>query len=325
MIWYPVIDFFKGRTGRVLVFSALFLVIFWLITRQHARTARERDGVQPKPAKSPEADWFSVTDLKEGFQPFLAPVSRPEAENVPPFEPLPQPDPEAPPAPLILKQHKADDTKPLAKSPQENSLMPKIELEEGDLLHCQLLARVRSDQRDAPVRARLTRPLIRHGRTVLPAGTNLIGHLGSSDNGRMRFENTWKVEVTKDNRIELNGQVQEAAIEPLKRQHLASDGSSGIPAKTIEPETKPNQSLKKIVGTFASAAARMAQDRTRTALGDEIPASARNVLLEGSSDLIEERTQLPSVANNSAIGPHYEIPAGTTFYIQILASDNVVE
>lgn len=338
MSWYSVIDFIKGRTGRVLVFAALFLVIFVLIARHHARKSREQETVKTTLVKPPAAQWwsdssqpkeknageYSTTELNENFEPFLPPVARPAPpiSEPPPEAPKPEPEPVAPLEPLILSQRPLQAVEPKPMEPATGPPSQAFVLEEGDLLRCQLLAPVTSQQRDAPVRARLSAPLIRQGRIILPAGTQLMGRTRSFEGGRVQFDRKWIVELPRGERAEIVGEAQEGAFDIASRSYLATDGSVGIPARTTEPDDKADHPWRNILGTLVSAAGRMSQDRTRTALGDHIPASGRNVLLEGVSDLVNEHTEgLTETPRASAPGTLAEMPAGTGFYIEVQGSE----
>jgi hypothetical protein len=334
MSWYSVIDFIKGRTGRVLVFAALFLVIFVLIARHHTRKTREAEIVDTTLARLPAAQWwgdssqpqetqpndFSVTDRKEGFEPYLPPVLKPDPPVPAPAPETPDVKPDVPLEPLILSQRALEDGESHAEDRPTESPPAALAVEDGDLLHCQLLSRVTSEQLAAPVQARVTAPLIRRGRVIIPVGTKLSGSIRSVEGGRMRFDEKWSVEWPLGDRAKISGDVQEASFDPASRQYLASDGSAGIPARIIVPPEKEDHAWKKILGTFASAAGRMSQERTRTAIGDQIPASARNVLLEGVSDLVDDQTEaLTAIPTESHPKPHAEIQSGTGFYIEVHA------
>ncbi len=52
MSWYTVIDFAKSRVGRVLIFSAAFLVILLLLAKRYRDDLREKEGISES---SPEA------------------------------------------------------------------------------------------------------------------------------------------------------------------------------------------------------------------------------------------------------------------------------
>jgi len=221
---------------------------------------------------------------------------------------------------MILSQRPLAVTRPDDSSEPGKLSTPVIDLNSGDLLHCQLIARVTSEQKDAPVRARSTAPLIRRGRVILPAGTNLSGQMRSVEGGQMQFDRKWAVQLPSGARAQIEGVAQQMAFDPASRRHLATDGNPGIPSHTTAVQERKDSSWKKILGTFASAAGRMTQERTRTALGDQIPASARNVLLEGASDLVDDRTEaLTAIPTESRPKPHAEVPPGTVFYIEIQA------
>ncbi|MBK1884413.1 TrbI/VirB10 family protein [Luteolibacter pohnpeiensis] len=335
MSWYSIIDFFKGRTGRVLIFSAIFLVVFLLMAKRYRDKTSNEDQVIAAFPKPPGGQWWSdtslpkeqevdyvVTDRRANYQSYHPPaVTVPDLASrfIPPVEKSEELI-DIPREPLILTQRtaEADENSPNTESvhkPETDNLF-----EEGDLLHAVLMAPVSSDQQDAPVQARLSAPFVRNGKTILPLGTRIFGRLRSSQNGRMYFDRKWTIDLASGDKIEITGVIQESSQDPVSGDYLTTDGQSGIQGIVTEPKEKEDHHWEKLAGTFASAAGRIAQDRTRTAIGDQIPASGRNILLEGTSDLIDDYTDNLGNLDSETLKPRnpVSIPSGTRFYLQVI-------
>lgn len=338
---YPVLDFLRSRLGQMLVLSVVVIVIIVGVGAYHQKHQQDvfAAGAFPRASEHPLHD-RGKTIRVEGKNVYGHVESNPTFESFqPPVETLPAPEPILPILNLDpLPQSDPDPFQPIssliaseraAPEPQSTTVpeppTPVLSIEPGALLHCQLTSTVSSDQGNAPVQAILTRPFIRRGRPILPVGTRLIGKLQGGKEDRMYFADEWQAEFPSGQWVTLNGQVQEKAYNMTSGQYLASDGQNGLPAITQTPPDKGNQRWLRLLGTFGSAATRVAQNRTRTAFGDHIPASARNVLLEGAGGLIEDWMSGLGVrpgTSSSLQKERLSLVVGTAFYISIFAGNH---
>lgn len=334
---YPVLDFLRSRLGQMLVLSVVVIVIIVGVGAYHQKHQQDvfAAGAFPRASEHPLHDRgktirvegknvYGYVESNPTFESFQPPVETPPEPKPQPILPLLNLDP-APrlnpepfqPIPSLIASERATPESQSTTAP-ESPTPATLAIEPGALLHCQLTSTVSSDQGNAPVQAILTRPFIRRGRPILPVGTRLIGKLQGGKEDRMYFANEWKAELPSGQWIALNGQVQEKAYDLSSGKYLASDGQTGLPAITQTPPNQSNQKWLNLLGTFGSAATRVAQNRTRTAFGDHIPASARNVVLEGGGDLIEDWMAVLTVRPEAGFSPQRErlpLVAGTRFYL----------
>ena len=336
---YSVIDFLKSRLGQMLVLSAVVIVVIIGVGAYHQKKQQETlaMGAFPRASEHPSydrgktmrvdgKDVYGHVESNASFEPFEPPSEmevEPEPQFVLPMTNLdPQPRVERdrfePMPSLIASERSAPELSDLPVSQVKD---PGLKIVEGALLHCQLTAPVSSNQGRAQVQAKLTKPYYVRGRMLLPIGTQLQGKLQNGKGDRMYFTEEWQAKLPSGKWTSLNGQVQEKALHAKTSKYLPGDGLAGLPGAEAEITKSPNQQWRSLLSTFGSAATRVAQNRTRTVIGDQIPASAQNVLLEGTGDLIENWSSQLSERQSSqlTLEPNpLVIDAGIEFYIQLV-------
>ena len=335
---YRFKNFLRSRNGRITLFALATASLFVFLAghlrkRQQAEeevTSRlpklpsENLWIDPEdPAESVEGEHYTFSEPNETFRPFrpVSPKLVPEEEPLPPALPPESPSLVGagfPLAPMIFSERaaKASPQNAPVLLPETTPEPPGLDVEEGALLYCELSAPVSSDQAEGPVLARLTRPLTRRGRMLLPAGASLSGSLQRSSDTRMFFSPDWRVKVPSGAWVAFKAHTQEAAYDATRDQYAASDGRAGLPAPVPPEPKKENAAWRDVLGNVAVAAGRIGQDRTRTALGEFIPGTARNSILQGTSEAIEHSLSRPA-QRPEARHKVLQVPAGTRFYLFI--------
>jgi hypothetical protein len=195
--------------------------------------------------------------------------------------------------------------------------IPSLELEAGALLYAELQAPLSSDFNQGVVTARLTRALVRGGEVLAPKGAPLIGSIQQSDGNRLFLAPDWQLRKANGQQVFLRGQAQESSTDPKTRQYTLSDGRAGLPGLVRTQGKRINPLWARTLKTLAVVSGRLAQDRVRTAVGDYVPGTARNAVLEGTSRIIEQ-DGVPFLRNRPTQTAPVIVEAGRRFYLSIL-------
>ncbi|MFT6238014.1 MAG: hypothetical protein ACJAQT_000083 [Akkermansiaceae bacterium] len=348
MLWYRLTDFFKSRLGHLTLFTLAVIGLFF----GASKFFKKRDGAREEiasqfPRLSNEGGWadeeqegeqkiidpdevFEHEDPNEGYFPFRPPVLIPNEPRV--VEVLPEPDEEPKGedefvqiAPLIKFQRSepnlpAPDTS-IRKTPRDEvpplPQEPKLGLEAGAILYVELVAPLTSEQNEGSVLARLSRPLMRGGKTLAPKGAPLVGAIQQASQNRLFLAVDWQLQRSDGIWVPLRAQAQESSIDLQTGKYTLNDGRAGIPGLAKPKVSGKNSLWAKTVKTLAVATGRLAQDRVRTTVGDYVPGTARNVILEETSRAIENHG-VPFLTGNQEATEPVIVEAGRRFYLSTL-------
>lgn len=245
-----------------------------------------------KPRKQPE---FVVIEKPKQ-------ASRLKPRSLEKFKPLP---------PLILSQATASKPAPI-KAQKETAPQSSVEIENGWLLHCRLVSPIASNDQGLPVVAQLVKPLIQNGNTIARAGSEVYGAVGAYRDNRLYLAPDWLVAADNGNLISFNGNAQQRSYDAISRQYGLNDGQIGLPA----PKAKKKKSLfREGLGTVITSTKRLAQDSVRTVIGDQVPFTTRNTVIEGTTALLEQGLNQQVTEVEPVI-----LNPGVEFYIQTSVS-----
>lgn len=345
-IYWRAVEFVKSRTGKYVAFSGLAVIAFVLVGEWREKKGKEAgDKVAALPRLPSKTLWDSESTTEDGKgesrqDSFQASESR---EDYRPFRPeAPQSEqveiPKSPKTeravikpeffascPSLIKferQVEIPEPSKLEESDSPNHEKP-IELEQGRLLHGQLLATVSSSQGGSMVLAQLTRSLVDEGLVLLPAGTRLFGKLAqTTKTNRMLFDETWLAVTPTGERVEFSAELQENGFSSETGFYAVTDGQLGLPGILIN-ETNKNFG-KELLGKTVSAIGRLSQENVRTLFGEQVPATARNIVLEGGSVVVDHYVdRLKSTEQER--GKEILVEAGRGFYLMTRNLDSGVE
>lgn len=322
-------DFFMSKQGKVLLFSfAIGLAVIYLFQLNSKKEAPAK--VAPASRPSVWEDSGEQPDIpiqqsrrNSSFVPFVPKSS--EMETAAPKEPLKLEKAKAPVAlelPLVIhaplfKEERAPRVTVEQTSERRETRLPEIEL--GAAIHCQLLTSAATDSSNSPVVATVTRSLIRDGVTLIPIGSRLLGHVQSSQNNRIFFAPAWQIITTQNKQLSLSGHVQEKGYDPLSNQFTSSDGTLGLPG-FIENQQPSKELGKNLLGNVVKGIARLGKETVRTSAGEFIPSTGRNIVIDGSSaiidGLLDEKEKSPTIKQQ----PYILIPAGQEFYLVVAST-----
>lgn len=345
MLYYRLITFIKSRLGQVTLFSVVVAVLFVFLAGKLS-DSRKDDTVTSLPklpqdtlwqdpeqagAAPPDDGEFIFSERNDTFRPFRPAAPKPRVkEPVVQSKPIPQvverTQPFVPLPPMIQFEHTAK------ASPESDPILlhrpgktkPSVpDIKAGTLLHCELVTPVFADQAGAPVLARLTRPFVSNSKVLLPAGSHLSGVLQRVNGSRLFLAPEWNVRLPSGTWMPIKAHTQEAAYDPKTRRYAASDGRAGLPSLvTNKSKQKRNRIWMQTLGKVATAAGKLGKDRARTALGEYVPGTARNTILEGTSNVIEHYTDRTTKKETSEPQTVLGVPAGQRFYLYLLPAQD---
>lgn len=323
---HNITDFLASKNGKIVVAAASILCgIIWvgLPSKKNASIESEQ-GADSEPEL-----WASSTtdstppiqqvDTNESFElfkpakPKAEPAVAPQAEppNPKPITettikiPLPREVPQIH-EPLFKEEHEVVSRDTAPQKLLERPTLPALET--GAVIHCQLIAPVSADQNGAPVIAHVTRPLIRDGIPIIPRGSRLFGKVQTSNDGRMFFEPEW---ITRDSAG------KEITISAFARQK--GDGvlhnRSGVPG-TTEGRSENSDIGKITLGNVVKGIAALGKDTVRTGIGELVPGTARNTLINGGIQVVDTLLP-PQKEQKKHTEPNLIVPAGREFTLVV--------
>lgn len=323
---YTLSDFLRSKNGIVcLITSVIFIAILWLGSSEtNSKTLTIDSSNPPQNDASHDSilsDKSPITqvDTKSSFELFN-PHKPKRQEETTQHEPATAVEPVAktllpPPIPLPLPLHH----EALIKEEHPTSLITSIEstnppapslppLEPGARIQCQLLTPASTLQDKSPINAVVTRSLYRDGVLIIPKGAQISGNIHSSAGNRIIFGTNWNLENSAGEIISLSAVARQ-------KSHDVSHGSLGVPGfLKNQPQAEPTG--KKILASLIKGAAALGKDTVRTNLGDFVPATGRNAIINGSSAAIDQLLEKPK---NKATTqePYLSVPTGTEFYLVV--------
>jgi hypothetical protein len=313
-------DFFLSRNGKILILCAVIVIASFYTSKRF----KNSPSPHPLPGNVKSDLWSDKPDdtgtsstrvgRNTSFEPFVPLASKSEAPVIKVKE-----IPSKVPADLVSHAQP-----PLIKEQRKSvaTALPKLDsptlpvLEEGALIHCRLLSPATTDSGDSPVIAAVTRPVIRDGITLIPKGCKIIGTIQRAVNDRVFFAPEWRVNLHADSRVTLKAEVQERSYDYLANIPNGSDGRSGLPGTFHNAEASEKSGL---LPTLAKSLTRFGKETIRTGVGEFVPATGRNLALEGSSALIDHFAK-PSDQSSPEKQRFVEVPAGHEFYLLILSA-----
>ena len=266
------LNFFKTKSGKLVVFGALFaagLVIFSVIRKHHTSAD---DGIAvarspPTPADKPQVVQ-SVTRPMQVFSP-PPPKSSPQSSTMtnPAFpNPSPQPLPNVPPhqtdslAPISLF---ADSTAGAARPKKLSAVYAPF----GRLIPCETVITVDSASMQTPIVGLVTENIYYGGKLIIPAGTEVHG-MAQTDRQRDRIASStsWKLVWQDGEEMQLKAVALDREFDNNTNQTgwAITDGSAGLRGELIKSDNLAD--IKLFAATFLSGAASALTEKQQTDL-----------------------------------------------------------
>lgn len=321
---YIIKDFLLTRNGKVLILCAV-IVVAAIYASKHSKG----NGQPSLPPKQQSDLWsdelddretpFEQTSRNSSFEPFVPISPKPETiiikEPAPPENKRPILPPKAIAVAPLIKEQRAQSL--AADEDKAKSANSQPALEDGALIYCRLLSPASTDFKGSPVTAETTRSVIRNGITLIPQGSKLTGTIQASKNERVFFEPEWRVRLPSGKQLTIDAHSQERSYDHISRRPNPSDGRSGLPGEILNQTTVEKSS---VLPDMAKALARFGKETVRTGGGEFVPATGRNLAIEGSSIAVEQLLT-PKEQSSVRNQPVVQIPSGQEFYL-VISSEN---
>lgn len=317
------LNFFKTKSGKLVVFGALFaagLVIFGVIRKQHPSTD---DDVATTPlgtnAVSKPQVVQSVTRPMQTFNPQSSKSqSSPQSSTVTnSVNPSPQPLPNVPPhqtdllTPISLF---ADSTAGIARPKRLSAAYAPF----GRLISCETVITVDSSSMQTPIVGLVTENVYYGGRLIIPAGTEIHG-MAQTDRQRERIAgNTrWTLVWQDGKEMQLKAIALDREFDNNTNQSgwAITDGSAGLRGEIIKSDNLAD--IKLFAATFLSGAANALTEKQQTVFGPINSPTLNNAPFAGAQAVLQTYAQqiYDSIQKN---GFYVRVPSGKQFYLYVL-------
>jgi hypothetical protein len=313
------LNFFKTKTGKLVLFAALFsggLIIFSVL-RDKSRSPDDA-ALTVKPARTNATDKPQVVQSVElPMQPFHPPTAKPEAlplvkTNESPkavTERRPQETPAPPLAPISL----------FADSATGNSLQKTVSsvyAPFGRLIPCETVITVDSASMQTPIIGLVTENIYHAGKLLIPAGTEVHG-TASADRHRERIAsgNNWTLVWQSGEELHLRAIVLDREFSGDQEGWGITDGSAGLRGRVIKSDDMAE--IKLFAATFLSGAADALTEKQQTAFGPINSPSLNNAPFEGAQKVLSQYAQriYDTIQKD---GFYVRVPSGKQFYLYVL-------
>jgi hypothetical protein len=322
------LNFFKTKTGKLVVFGALFaavLVIFSELRKRHS-SADEGIAIEPLSTNADKPQVVqSVVRPMQIFNPPPPPsppksqpaFQSPSATNPASVGPSPQPLPSVVPhqteslAPISLF---ADST---AGAPRPKKLSATY-APFGRLIPCETVITVDSSSLQTPVVGLVTENIYYGGRLIITAGTEVHG-MAQTDRQRDRISTSisWKLVWQDGEELNLKAVALDREFDNNTNQSgwAITDGSAGLRGEIIKSDNLAD--IKLFAATFLSGAANALTEKQETVFGPINSPTLNNAPFQGAQVVLQTYAQqiYDSIQKN---GFYVRVPSGKQFYLYVL-------
>lgn len=317
--FFIIKDFLLTRNGLIFTASvAILLSILWLNhTRDSDKPSVATSNPEPKSAlwRNNSNNTLQDVEKNKSFEPFIPSKAQPpEAVELIP-ERIPFTDQttliaEPPELPIVheplIKEEREHTPKMTLQPPATLPRYP--ELEQGARIDCQLVSSPTTDQKASPILARVTRSVFRDGVLLIPAGSSVFGHVEDAKQDTLYPHHDWTILTPTRRRLSISalayGQTPEKF---MARTGLTGQSDESTPKKTVG---------RQLLGNVVKGIAALGKDTVRTGLGEYVPSTTRNVVINGSSQIIDA-VLADDEAPQKVVKPTIYAPAGQEFTLVV--------
>ena len=313
---HAVLNFFKTKSGKLLLFVAVFgggLLIFSVL--------RNRAGRGPELAVTPlgtnQTDKPQIVQTVERpMQPFYPPPPKPEPPPAPPTTNEPPKvaaqQQEPPPATLAPISLFADATAGVTEPKSLSSVYAPF----GRLISCETVITVDSTSIQTPIIGLVTEDVYHGGRLVIPAGTEVHG-TAQADRHRERIASgsSWTLVWQSGEELHLKATALDREFSGDQEGWGITDGSAGLRGRVIKSDDMSE--IKLFAATFLSGAAEALTEKQQTVFGPVSSPTLNNAPFEGAQKVLSVYAQriLEAIQRD---GFYVRVPSGKQFYLYVL-------
>jgi hypothetical protein len=322
------LSFFKTKTGKLVVFGALFAAVLVIFSELRKRHSSADEGIAIEPLSTNADKPQVVQSVIRPMQIFNPPPPPSPPKSQPPFQspsgtnpasvgPSPQPLPSVVPhqteslAPISLF---ADST---AGAPRPKKLSATY-APFGRLIPCETVITVDSSSLQTPVVGLVTENIYYDGRLIIAAGTEVHG-MAQTDRQRDRISTSisWKLVWQDGEELNLKAVALDREFDNNTNQSgwAITDGSAGLRGEIIKSDNLAD--IKLFAATFLSGAANALTEKQETVFGPINSPTLNNAPFQGAQVVLQTYAQqiYDSIQKN---GFYVRVPSGKQFYLYVL-------
>ena len=313
------LNFFKTRTGKLVLFVAIFgggLLLFSAL-RDRSNSGEEDIRVTHLTTNATDKPQV-VQSIERPMQAFRPPPPKPEPQPLATktYEPpkvaveKPKQEPSAPQlAPIGLF---ADAS---AGVPEPKSL-GSIYAPYGRLISCETVITVDSASIQTPIVGLVTENIYHRGKLVIPAGTEVHGS-AQTDRHRERIASgsSWTLVWQGGEELRLKAIALDREFSGDQEGWGITDGSAGLRGRVIKSDNMAD--IKLFAATFLSGAAGALTEKQQTVFGPINSPSLANAPFEGAQKVLSVYAQRIYEAIQRD-GFYVRVPSGKQFYLYVL-------
>ena len=321
------LNHFKTKTGKIIVFGAIFaagLVIFGVLRKHHTPA---EDGIPVTPLGTNTNKPQVVQSVTRPMQVFSPPPPKPDqpqlyttANHMPVgFAPgsIPQPLPNVPP-------HQTDSLAPISLFADSTAGVPAPKKLSaafapfGRLIPCETVITVDSASIQTPIVGLVTENVYYGGKLIIPAGTEVHG-MAQTDRQRERIagNTSWTFVWQNGEEMQIRAIALDREFENDTNQTgwAITDGSAGLRGEIIKSDNLAD--IKLFAATFLSGAASALTEKQQTIFGPINSPTLNNAPFAGAQAVLQTYAQqiLDSIQKN---GFYVRVPSGKQFYLYVL-------
>jgi hypothetical protein len=317
------LNYFKTKSGRLVLFAALFvggLVVFGVI-RKHHSSADEAIAATPLATNAIAGKPQIVQSVTLPLQTFNPPPPKPEPT---PAAVRPVSSNSASQSLTATPTHSSESFAPIglfADSSAGISRPKKLSAAYapfGRLIPCETIITVDSASIQTPIVGLVTENIYYGGKLIIPAGTEVHG-MAQTDRQRERIagNTSWTLVWQGGEEMQLKAIALDREFDNNTNQSgwAITDGSAGLRGEIIKSDNLAD--IKLFAATFLSGAASALTEKQQTVFGPINSPTLNNAPFAGAQAVLQTYAQqiLDSIQKN---GFYVRVPSGKQFYLYVL-------
>jgi hypothetical protein len=325
------LNFFKTKSGRLLLFAVLFAVGLVLFSVFRTRHRSPEDVISVAPLSTNVDKPQIVQTVQRPLTLYQSPLPKAQAghasnspvtTNSPTQNPLPQ---AMPGAPVRSAQTRTTETLPpislFADSSAGVPAPKKLSAAYapfGRLIPCETVITVDSSSLRTPIIGLITENIYYGGKLIIPAGTEVHG-MAQTDHQRERIagNTSWKLVWQDGKEMQLKALALDREFDNETNQSgwSITDGSAGLSGEIIKSDNLAD--IKLFAATFLSGAASSLTEKQQTVFGPVNSPSLNNAPFAGAQAVLQTYAQriFDSIQKD---GFYIRVPSGKQFYLYVL-------
>jgi hypothetical protein len=312
------LNFFKTRSGKLVLFACLLTtgLVIYQHTRSKSANPSEQVAVRPLDLDSKTNKPQVIETVQRAMEIFRPPMLKPE----PKFQPSATTG--RPGEQVIVKP--TEQSLPISLFPEAVSQQPEAKQLSADfapygrLISCETVITVDSSSIRTPIIGLVTEDVYHAGRLIIPAGTEIHG-TAASDRTRERLASgtSWTLVWQTGEELKLSALALDREFES-DTNHVGwsiTDGSAGLRGRIIKSDDMAE--IKLFAATFLSGAAGALTEKEQTVFGSVDSKSLNNAPFQGAQKILSVYAQriFDSIQRD---GFYVRVPSGKQFYLYVL-------